>query len=85
MDFLAIVGDFGSSPASAAHEVYDLEFVSVFESGRFPAGARNDLQVQLHGNAVRLHPELGDEDRDGEPVGKVPFFAIELQGHMFQG
>src|ERR1700744_5789491 len=49
-----------STRAAAAYKVHDFQFVAIVQGGGFPVGAGNDFQIQLHGNAVRLHAELCD-------------------------
>ena len=53
----------------------------MFQRDRFPAGAGNDFQIQLHGDAVRLHAKLGNQRGDGQSVSKVALLAIDLQLH----
>lgn len=67
--------------AAASDKVNDFQFVSILECGCFPQRAGNDLKVQLHGYAVRLHAELGDQGRNGQAVRKLALFAIDVEDH----
>src|SRR5258707_13847534 len=66
---------------AAADKVHDLQLVAVFELRGLPVGARNNLQVEFHGNAVRLHAELFHQRSQSQPVREVACFAIDMQGH----
>ena len=70
-----------SVPAAAADKVHHFKPVAIFERGCLPLGAGNDFQVQLHGNAVRLHAKLADQRSHGQAVRKVALFAVDVEEH----
>jgi hypothetical protein len=69
----------GAGRPAAADEVNDLQFVSIVEYGYLPLSAGNDLTVQFHGNAVRLHTQLCYEGSYGQTVRKLALFAIDVE------
>lgn len=47
--------------SSAAYEVHDFQFVSIFQVRLRPAVAGNDFAVEFDGDPVWLHAELSDQ------------------------
>jgi len=64
---------------AAAHEVHDLEFVTILQRGGFPRGTGNDFPVQLHRDAVRFHPQLRHEGGNAESVREFMLFAVDVE------
>jgi len=62
--------------------VHDFELVAVFQSSSFPASAGNNVKIQLDGDSVALHAELGHEGGDGQSVREVAGFAIEVENQL---
>ena len=72
--------------AAAADEVDDFEAVAVFEDGLRPTVAGGDFAVEFNGDAVGLHVEGCDEEREGELCGRRgfregAFFSVDVQFH----
>src|SRR5437899_3427949 len=66
---------------ATSYKMHDLELVAIMEFSRWPIRSRHDLQVQLHGNAVRLHSQSLDQGRHVEAVGEFLPFAVHLKEH----
>jgi hypothetical protein len=66
---------------TAAHEVDNLQFVSVVERDRLPLRAWDDLQIQLHRDTISLHSKMFNEGCNGQAARKVTLLAIDLQFH----
>jgi hypothetical protein len=66
---------------TAAHKVHDFESIAIFKSGGLPLGARNDFQIQFNGDAIRLHAELRDQRSYAQAIGKIAFFAVDVESH----
>jgi len=56
---------------TSADEVDDLEAVAFVERRRGPAVARDDVAVELDGDAVGFHAEGFDEGGESEGIGRV--------------
>lgn len=67
---------------TTAHKMHDLEPVAVPEAGLRPSRARNDLAVQLYGNPIRLHPQVLYERFQGERIGEITSFAVDMKFHL---
>ena len=72
------------SAASATHKMHNLQLVTVFQNCGFPVRSRDNLQVQLHGNAIGLHTELSDQRSHGDAVRQVTRFTIDVESHKKQ-
>jgi hypothetical protein len=69
----------------AAHEVDDLQLVSLFERSLGPAISRRDFSIQLDRHTIRLHPKLfdqGSQRKRGRNIAKLPRFPVDLQFHL---
>ena len=62
----------------------DLQLVAILELGFLPFLASDDLEIELHGYAIRLHSQMIDERGKSEAVGKVAGFAVELEMHCLE-
>jgi len=70
-----------SSAFAAAYKMNDFQTVTGPEDGVWPFIARNDFEIQLHGNAVGLAAQLRDESRESNAIRKVSGFAVDLESH----
>lgn len=67
---------------AAADEVNDFQPIAVFELGFEPTIAGNNVAIQFHGHAIRLHAEEFYECSQGEGSGgKVTLFSIDVKFH----
>ena len=66
---------------ASADKMHDLKLVISFERYGFPVRARDNLEIQLDGNAVRLHAEMGNKSSNGQAVREVARFAIDVEKH----
>jgi hypothetical protein len=58
-----------------------LKLVAILEHCCVPLGTGNDFQIQLHGHAIRLHAELRNQGSNGQAVGEVALFAVDVESH----
>jgi len=61
----------------------DFEAVAVMEGGLGPLIARNDFPVEFHRDAVGLQPHFGEQRRQGQGIGKLARFTINVELHGF--
>jgi hypothetical protein len=66
---------------SAPDEVDDFEAVSVVELGLWPSVPRNDVAVQLDGDAIGLHSQRFDESAEGSG-GMILRLAVDDEIHV---
>ena len=65
-----------------AHEMDDLEAVTVFQLGLRPGIARSDVAVQLYGYAVGLHAEGLDQRQERQGIGcEALLVAVDVKFH----
>jgi hypothetical protein len=71
----------GQAGAAAADKMDYLKLVAILEHCCVPLGTGNDFQIQLHGHAIRLHAELRNQGSNGQAVGEVALFAVDVESH----
>jgi hypothetical protein len=48
-------------PPASTDEVYDFEPVAIMKRRLSPPSALHDLAIELHGHAIRFHPQVLDQ------------------------
>jgi hypothetical protein len=71
--------------SSAADKMDNFQAVAVVELGFSPAGAGDDVAIQLHGDAIWLHAESLDQSgqREGSRrAAEIALFPIDVKFHL---
>ena len=69
--------------AASAHEVNNLQAVSIIKRGLGPAIPRHNIAVQLHGDPIRFHSEHLDQggEREGTRGIENLLFPVDVDFH----
>jgi hypothetical protein len=71
--------------SAPADEVDDLDFVALLNDCAVEGGTFDDHQVQLDGDAARVHGQAGQQRRDCQRRRHLVTLAVERDGHSGEG